>query len=206
MLCARRESHIVIRIFSKELHELVGILSDYLRELWVASCNGLEDWLEHGRLLLDDLSQLLELWVVAQEVEVSGSGLSTSLTTTLATKCCSQITCTTVATCRSILTSLCGSLEQIDRLIARGRSSLCTCVTCLRRLLLSLICCRSLRCRWRLSLFTLCALGYAIQQVLHCPVWVEEGSAHRSVDLGAWEAHAFHTSDRSRTLLAESKR
>jgi hypothetical protein len=44
-----------------------------LCELWVAGTDLLEDWLEHLRLLLDDLSQLLELWVISQEVEIATS-------------------------------------------------------------------------------------------------------------------------------------
>jgi hypothetical protein len=64
-LGARRKCHIVSRILSKKLHELLGILRDDLRKLWVASCYLLEDGLKHLRLLLNNVSQLLELGIVA---------------------------------------------------------------------------------------------------------------------------------------------
>jgi hypothetical protein len=47
------------------------MLADQLGELGVASANLLQDWLEHLWLLLDNLSQLLELRVISEKVEIS---------------------------------------------------------------------------------------------------------------------------------------
>jgi hypothetical protein len=74
-----RQRNIIVSILSKKLHELLRILGDDLRELRIASGNLLQDRLKHLWLLLDNLSQLLERWVVAQEVEVGGIACSGAL-------------------------------------------------------------------------------------------------------------------------------
>jgi hypothetical protein len=82
-LSSRWEWRIVVTIFAQELEKLLWVLPNELSQLWVASADLLEDRLKHLGLLLDDLSELLELWVISQEVEVtqttsSGSSPSTS--------------------------------------------------------------------------------------------------------------------------------
>jgi hypothetical protein len=49
------------------------MLSDKLGELWVSSTDLLQDGLQHLRVLLHDLSELLELRIISQEVKVSQS-------------------------------------------------------------------------------------------------------------------------------------
>jgi hypothetical protein len=51
------------------LKELVRVTRDHLGQLRVAGSNLLQDGLEHLRLLLYHLSQLLKLWVVTQKVQ-----------------------------------------------------------------------------------------------------------------------------------------
>ena len=107
-LCAWRQSSLVIiKVFAQQLQKLFGVLSDDLRNLWVAGRNLLKDGLEHVGLLLDELSKLLEMGVAAEEVQVcegltaaSTSGTSRASTTAYA------------------FTSLGGSFEQVHRLVA----------------------------------------------------------------------------------------
>lgn len=70
-LGTRGQRNIVIGIFAKELEELIGIRGNELSQLRVAGTKLLEDGLEHLRLLLDNLAELLELGVMSQEVEVT---------------------------------------------------------------------------------------------------------------------------------------
>lgn len=56
---------------TEKAKELFGVLGDELSELGVAGAQLGENRLEHLRLLLDNLAQLLELGVVTKEVEVS---------------------------------------------------------------------------------------------------------------------------------------
>jgi hypothetical protein len=71
-----RERRVVVTTaFAKKLEELLLILTDKLSELRISSTELLKDWLKHLRLLLDDLAQLLELGIVAKEIEVAKPGL-----------------------------------------------------------------------------------------------------------------------------------
>lgn len=61
------QRRVLVSILSEQLKELLRMLSNQLGQLWVASTDLLKDWLKHLRLLLYNLSQLLELWIVTQE-------------------------------------------------------------------------------------------------------------------------------------------
>lgn len=47
------------------------MLSNESSQLWISSTDLLQDRLEHLGILLNNLSELLELWVVSQEIEIS---------------------------------------------------------------------------------------------------------------------------------------
>lgn len=70
-LGTRRQGNIIVAILSQELEELVGMGGDKLSQLGVASAELLQDRLQHLGLLLNNLSELLELSVVSEEVEVA---------------------------------------------------------------------------------------------------------------------------------------
>lgn len=70
-LCTRRQGRVVVGILAQKLEELVGVRGNQLGQLRVAGTELLQDGLEHLRLLLHHLAQLLELGVVAEEVEVA---------------------------------------------------------------------------------------------------------------------------------------
>ena len=108
---ARWQRNIIVSILSKKLHELLRILRDDLRELRIAGRDLLQDGFKHLWLLLDDLSQLLELWVIAQEVEISGIACSSGRSATGPSSSSSR--------CTSSRSSLCSRLEQIDWLVSR---------------------------------------------------------------------------------------
>ena len=80
LLGAGRQRNILIGVLGQQLHELLWVLGNHLGELRVASSNLLENGLEHLRLLLNDLAQLLELRVVAQEIKSVGTSGTTSKT------------------------------------------------------------------------------------------------------------------------------
>ncbi len=62
---------VVPAALSEEAQELLGILGDQLGQLGVTRAELLKDGLEHLRLLLDYLAQLLELGVGSKEVKVA---------------------------------------------------------------------------------------------------------------------------------------
>jgi hypothetical protein len=100
------------------LHELLWVLGDDLGQLRATCGDLLQDWLKHAWLLLDDLAKLLELWVVAKEVEVSGTSSASSTRGTSA-KGCSQTTGSsgTSTTSRTSSTGSRSLLEKVDWLI-----------------------------------------------------------------------------------------
>lgn len=72
LMSSRGERGIIVATcLAKKGEELLGVLRDELGKLWVASAELCEDRLQHLRLLLDDLAQLLELGIVTQEIEVA---------------------------------------------------------------------------------------------------------------------------------------
>lgn len=213
LLRARWQLHVLVAVLCQQLHELFGVLRNDLRQLRIASRDLLQDGLEHLRLLLHDLTKLLELWVVAEEVEVSVRSTSTSAlpTTGSTSSCCST---TTTSSTRTASATLGSRLEEVDRLVTttlRGlrlstglsRTSvtasylLSLCLTCwplrLRLLLL------------RRCLLLLHTLRNASQQVLNGAIGVVEGCAHGTIDLISREAHALHGLNGFVALVAHGK-
>jgi hypothetical protein len=74
-LRARRQRDIIVSVLAEQVQELVRVGSDQLSERRVTGAKLLQDWLEHLRLLLNDLSKLLELRVVAKEVKIAKPSL-----------------------------------------------------------------------------------------------------------------------------------
>jgi len=72
LLRPRRQRRIPLRILRQQLQELLGVLADQRRQLRVARPDLLQDRLQHPRLRLHNLAQLLELRVRAQEIQVAG--------------------------------------------------------------------------------------------------------------------------------------
>lgn len=67
-LSTRWQRRVFIGVLGEQLQELFRVIGDQLSKLRIASADLLEDRFKHLRLLLHNLSQLLELGVVAQEV------------------------------------------------------------------------------------------------------------------------------------------
>jgi hypothetical protein len=106
---------IIVTVFAQQLQELVRMLSDQLRQLWVTSAHLLEDRFEHLGLLLHDLAKLLELGVVAEEVEVTQS--TTGCSCGYCSSCSKDISCSSTSGCTASSSTSCGcGLEQIDGL------------------------------------------------------------------------------------------
>lgn len=89
----RGQGSVVVCILHKQLHKLLRMLLNQLGQLRITRIHLLEDRLEHLRLLLHNLSQLLELRVVAQESQAigaestsrfSGAGCTTRASTSVA--------------------------------------------------------------------------------------------------------------------------
>jgi hypothetical protein len=72
LLCSRRQRRIPLRILRQQLQKLLWILADQRRQLRVARPDLLQNRLQHARLRLHNLAQLLELRVRAQEIQVAG--------------------------------------------------------------------------------------------------------------------------------------
>lgn len=107
-------SLVVFNIFAQQLQETVRVLANDGCNLWVSGGNLLQNGLEHLWLLLHELAELLEMWVAAQEVQVSesitGSSSGSSSSTTTAT---------------ASLSRLSRSFEQVQRLLASGSRTGC---------------------------------------------------------------------------------
>lgn len=110
-MCAWRQCALFFlpKVLAEQLQELFGVLPDQLGNLGVASGNLLQDRLQHLRLLLHELSELLEMGVGAQEVQVGESIAATTTTTS------SSATAAALA-------GLGSRLEHIETLIAKSRS------------------------------------------------------------------------------------
>merc|ERR1712187_37653 len=67
-LCTRGKH--VFTVFTQQLKELFFVLANELRDLRVTSSDLLKNGLEHLRLLLNKLAQLLKMRVVTKEIEV----------------------------------------------------------------------------------------------------------------------------------------
>lgn len=64
----QREAFLVVSTFGQQLHELFRIARNHLSERRVAGSNLLQHILEHLRLLLDELAEVLEGRIFTQEV------------------------------------------------------------------------------------------------------------------------------------------
>jgi hypothetical protein len=87
-----------------------------LRQLRISGSDLLQDRLKHLRLQLYNLSQLLELWVVTQEIQAIAAKRRTSCRSSSTTSASS-----TTATSAS-LSSLCSGFKEIYRLVASSGS------------------------------------------------------------------------------------
>jgi transcription initiation factor IIE alpha subunit len=95
---------------------LVWICSNQLGQLRIAGSELLENWLEHLRLLLNNLAELLELSIVSQKVEVTQIA-------TLSSCCCSRCGSRLVPSTSSSATrtsTLSSKIEQIHATLIRG--------------------------------------------------------------------------------------
>lgn len=127
-LSPRRQRHVIVGIFTEKLKELLWIRGNQLRQLRVARTELLENGLEHLRLLLDDLTQLLELRVVSEELQVSeiaaastdGSGSSSR-----GRRSSSSGTATATATASATTSLLCCEIEEIDAAVVASSSCGC---------------------------------------------------------------------------------
>lgn len=113
---------VVVAIFAQQAQELVRVLRNKLGQLGVTSTELLQDRLEHLGLLLDNLAELLELGIVAEEVEVTKT-LASARTTCCCRSgggcCCTCASTTASATgTDSTTTSLLrGEVEQVDTVV-----------------------------------------------------------------------------------------
>jgi hypothetical protein len=111
-LCTRGQVGLIIliKVLTQQLQELLGVLSDDLSNLGVASGNLLQNGLEHVGLLLHELAKLLEVGVAAEEVQVGKGIVAISGGSTASTS-------TTSTTGTTAITSLGSRLEQIHGLL-----------------------------------------------------------------------------------------
>lgn len=201
-LRARRQGNIVVCILAEQLQELVGIGRNQLGQLGVSGTKLLQDGLEHLRLLLNNLAELLKLGVVPEEIQVTKI-------TALACRGGCRCRCRSAAAATSGRTTaalLGRQIEQVDASVVVTAMSRCR----LRR------CAASRGGRGAtLLLFLLDIVGDTlgrlsdthqgprphmfatthIQQVLHSAVGVVEGGAHSRLDLASLEAHGLHARD-----------
>lgn len=120
----------------QKLEELVRVLADELCELRVAGSDLLQNGLQHLRRVLHHLTELLELRVISEEVEVAETGGRGAISTCCCCCCSRASACTSgqrsktgsgsatgsgpcCSSATSAPTGLCGGFEQIDRLVAR---------------------------------------------------------------------------------------
>lgn len=76
-----RQRCVLVGILTEQLQELVRVLANQLRELWIPGAYLLQDWLEHARLCLNYLTQLLELWIGSKKIKITepaGASFATS--------------------------------------------------------------------------------------------------------------------------------
>lgn len=143
LLSSRRSRCITFGFLAQQLQELIRMILDHLSKLRVPGANLLEDRLQHLRLSLDDLAELLELRIIAKKVEIAGASRScgSPSRTTKTCKACSggtRFSATPSTTTSGSSTAGLGPLscfEQIDWLISRVAARVCWCCRgCLSRL------------------------------------------------------------------------
>lgn len=113
-LRTRGKRGVVIAILAKETEELVGILSNQLGKMRVASPKLLQNWLQHMRLLLNDLTQLLKLSIVAKKVEVAKTLAASGSSSHGSSSSRSGSPTTASATTGATTALLRGEVEQVD--------------------------------------------------------------------------------------------
>lgn len=74
----RHRQPVTLHPLSNQLQELLRILANQLRELRVRGAHLLQHVFEHAGILLDQLAELLEHRVVAEEVEIACSSAAPS--------------------------------------------------------------------------------------------------------------------------------
>ena len=95
---------------------MIGVLTNDGSNLGIPSSDLLQDGLKHVRLLLDQLTELLEVRVAAEELEAA-KGFTTSST------CAGTCTCGTSTTGPTTLTTGLGSgFEKVERLLTTSGS------------------------------------------------------------------------------------
>lgn len=106
-LSSRRQGGIVIGVLAQQVEKLVGVCRNQLCQLRVASTELLQDRLQHLRLLLNNLAELLKLCIAAQEIEVTESTLGA----------CTGCSSTTGSTTRATSSSGGSEIKQVDRAV-----------------------------------------------------------------------------------------
>ena len=101
------------------------VLSDKLGDLRVTGCDLLQDRLQHLRLLLNKLAELLEVRVISEKVKIRES---LSCPSSCFCSCCSSSArARTSSTSRSLLVSgLCGGIKEVYWFI----TARCWCTAC----------------------------------------------------------------------------
>jgi hypothetical protein len=223
-LGSRGQWGIVVGVLAKQAEELLGILGNELGQLRVARSELLQDRLQHLGLLLDNLAELLELWVVSQEVQVTES---------LPASCCgghsgsrsrsrsSTTSSSNAGTTGTTSPLLCGQVEKVHTVITasgswgggrgsgrssgrgRGRGWL---GGWRGMVLLLQVFWDSLVTRQPYVSTTTCLHSFAhVQEVLDGTIWVVESGAHGSIDLGSLKTHRLHVRNSLGTLPAQSQ-
>lgn len=216
----RKRRVIVSTALRQQLEELLLILTDKLSELRVSGTELLKDRLKHLRLLLDDLSQLLELRVVTKEIEVSESGLFLLPGCGCGNRCGgSCVGASSRATLCSTTTMLRRQVKEVDIAIiivatssrSRARLSRSSRSRSFSLLLLLLLKVRgnSLQATEVRGLFIIkfCIsnMWTHVQKVFDSAIWVEKGSAHASHDLCSVKTHSLHIGNGLLALLAHGQ-
>lgn len=110
----RKRRIVVASGFAEQLKELLRVLCDELGKLRVAGTELLQNRLQHLRLLLDHLPQLLELSVVAEPFEIPKALLLLSRCNS--GRSCRARACTRAAStaCARTATLLSGEIKEVD--------------------------------------------------------------------------------------------
>lgn len=213
LLCNGNTDGTTLATLAEEVKELIGVLCDHLGELRVTSSELLQDRLQHLGLFLYELTHLLELGVVTEEIEVAEtSSLSTS-----------SLSTTTGTTSTSAVADLGSKIEKVDLVVivtagssggsglGGGGSSSGSTSRSGRRLTRGSLLLEVGRNTLQLCQYT----GYTkgswrlcetySQEVLNGALGVIVSRTHSSIDLGALETHSLHVGDGLGALLAHRK-
>lgn len=108
----RRKFPLLTQVLRQKLKKLFLVLTNQLSQLWITCSDLLQDGFEHLRLLLHQLSQLLEMRIVAEEIEIAQ---------------CASISSTSTSSCSATCSAACLGccFEQIYWLITCGFRGSC---------------------------------------------------------------------------------